>query len=485
MSEFEEREKARDTIMAILMRKCGSIQNDEGTINQETATEFFDNLTITLSGMGLNPLTGDGYKGLEEYMEKDPNDINSVTTGSGIKASKVIANDTERWENAIKAPGRTANDVVPPPMTEIEANEMADRLNFNTARILGGKEAVLQSIITSFGKNATNAHTLQPNSNKIKELDDINLYELKEGIISSAERVSFNSARGGVIDLFKTTFNWEHPAATNVTALVTKAALLEPAGINVNKALIVLIIMSEWEKASKASGSWADDLKNGFRTVRSLYAVDHEHNDDSYKVVMEHLNKADKNRNLSDAPPPDNSAGEAHAVYDTYLQDLLQESESESELEEESDDESVAYSASSDSESSVDTKSARCAIKEKEKKKLAREAAAKKKKKEEEKAKKAKAKEAKEAKKDKKKKKKEKGVVNKDCKHCTTHRRFGSHPDVPEKKCRFNPKAKVWRPKWVCDLIEVKYIKRELFSEEDGGYPPLEDSDASSGSDSE
>ena len=122
-----------------------------------------------------------------------------------------------------------------------------------------------------------------------------------------------------------------------------------------------------------------------------------------------------------------------------------------------------------------------------EKKKLAREAAAKKKKKEEEKAKKAKAKEAKEqAKKDKKKKKKEKkGVVNADCKHCTTHRRFGSHPDVPEKKGRFNPKAKVWRPKWVCDLLDVKYIKRELFTEENGGYPPLEDSDASSGSDSE
>ena len=37
---------------------------------------------------------------------------------------------------------------------------------------------------------------------------------------------------------------------------------MEPVGIKVTKALIVLIIMSEWEKASKASGSWADDLKN-------------------------------------------------------------------------------------------------------------------------------------------------------------------------------------------------------------------------------
>ena len=59
MSEFEEREKARDTIMAILMRKCGSIQNDEGTINQEIATEYFDTLTSTLSGLGVNAWTGD------------------------------------------------------------------------------------------------------------------------------------------------------------------------------------------------------------------------------------------------------------------------------------------------------------------------------------------------------------------------------------------------------------------------------------------
>ena len=230
-------------------------------------------------------------------------------------------------------------------------------------------------------------------------------------------------------------------------------------------------------------GGWPQEWK--CRIVRATYAVDHEHDDNSYKVVMAHLNKADKNRNLSDAPPPDDSAGEAHAIYKTYLQDLLQESESESELEEESDDESLAYSASSDSESSVDTKSVRRALNEKEKKKLAREAAAKKK--EEEKTKKAKAKEAKAAKeqakkdKKKKKKKKEKGVVNSDCKYCATHRRFGSHSDVPKKKCRVNPKAKVWRPKWVCDLLDVKYIKRELFTEENVGYPPLEDSDALSG----
>ena len=197
-------------------------------------------------------MTGDKFKGLEEYMEKTPNEINQVKTGSGIKARQVIEKDTERWEKAIAVMERKETDTVPPPMTEIEANEIADRHTFNNAHIVGGKEAILQHIITTFGKTATNAHTLQPNSNKVKELDDINLYELKEGIISSAERVSFNSARGGLINLFKTTFNWGHTAAT---ALVTKAALLEPAGIKVTKALIVLIIMSEWEKASKASGS--------------------------------------------------------------------------------------------------------------------------------------------------------------------------------------------------------------------------------------
>ena len=89
MSKFDEREKAREIILAILTRKCSLEQNEEGgPINQEIATEFFDNVTNTLGGMGLNPLTGDGYKGLEEYMEKDPNEINSVKTGPGINQGK-------------------------------------------------------------------------------------------------------------------------------------------------------------------------------------------------------------------------------------------------------------------------------------------------------------------------------------------------------------------------------------------------------------
>ena len=149
----------------------------------------------------------------------------------------------------------------------------------------------------------------------------------------------------------------------------------------------------------------------------------------------------------------------------SYINDLLEESDTEDEVEEESVIES-AYSTSSYSESSVDSKSARHALKEKEKK--ARKLA--------EQMKKSKKKKAKEE---------QSKTVNLHCKHCTKHRRRGSHPAIPEKKYRFNLKAKVLRQKWISDLLGLEYKGRDIFSEEDTGYPPLEEADASSGSGSD
>ena len=149
-----------------------------------------------------------------------------------------------------------------------------------------------------------------------------------------------------------------------------------------------------------------------------------------------------------------------YVAHESYINTFLEESDTESE-----DELERAFAVNSDTESedsSVDTKAARRdALKDKKKK----EAAAIKKKKEATAPKK-------------------KGTVNRDCKHCKTHRRWAKHPNIPEKKCRFNPKAKVWRPKWVAELLDVEYKTRDLFTEENGGYPPLDESDAS-GSDSE
>ena len=166
-----------------------------------------------------------------------------------------------------------------------------------------GSHPTVQHIVNCFGEDATKAHTLQPNSNKNKELDEINLHELKQSIIKNAESVSLATRLESVRSLLDSPFDWGKTVEANVTdLLLTKAAHLETMGIKIPKPLIVLVVMAQWEKAVKSDGTWADDLRYEFRNVRALYAVDHEHDDALYKVVLEHLNKADKKRNTSAMP---------------------------------------------------------------------------------------------------------------------------------------------------------------------------------------
>jgi hypothetical protein len=47
------------------------------------------------------------------------------------------------------------------------------------------------------------------------------------------------------------------------------------------------------------------------------------------------------------------------------------------------------------------------------------------------------------------------------CKHCVKHGGNGyaqaAPKNIPHDKCNFNPKYKGWRPKWVCNKLEIKY----------------------------
>jgi hypothetical protein len=52
------------------------------------------------------------------------------------------------------------------------------------------------------------------------------------------------------------------------------------------------------------------------------------------------------------------------------------------------------------------------------------------------------------------------------CKHCKKFKRRNQHPDYPPEQCFWNTKMLAWRPRWVCDEMEIKYKPRHTF--EDG-----------------
>ena len=49
------------------------------------------------------------------------------------------------------------------------------------------------------------------------------------------------------------------------------------------------------------------------------------------------------------------------------------------------------------------------------------------------------------------------------CKHCQKFKRCTPHPNTPTKDCFWNPKLKVFRPRTVCDEMELPYVPRYKF----------------------
>ena len=469
MTDFKTKADTCEAFLASI--KHITLQTKNGTYSDGDVKEFFEEILVPVK-QNFNELTSEGKKGLEELFSKTSNPINSIKSTSGARVKDIINKDQARYDKE-KLAWTVGQPHPTPVITLSEGNEATDRDNNNISRVLGIKKALKEHIQNQAGTAATNSVILKANSNKEKELDDIDLEELKKATIACARRSTYNSTHELIVTVMMQQFDYRITVAQNMEIVLSQAKEMEAFGITFPKTMLASLILSNTERASK-NGLWAVDFKDSLKAIRGKYPTTFVHDVNSIKFIMEEMATADENRNLSDAPPPEEMKDVEEANYvahESYINTFLEESDTESE-----DELERAFAVNSDTESedsSVDTKAARRdALKKKKKKKAAalkdkkkKEAAAIKKKKEATAPKK-------------------KGTVNRDCKHCKTHRRWAKHPNIPEKKCRFNPKAKVWRPKWVAELLDVEYKTRDLFTEENGGYPPLDESDAS-GSDSE
>ena len=53
------------------------------------------------------------------------------------------------------------------------------------------------------------------------------------------------------------------------------------------------------------------------------------------------------------------------------------------------------------------------------------------------------------------------------CKHCKKYKRRNQHPNIPEEECFWNKKYTGYRPKGVCDEMEIKFIPRHRFEDDE------------------
>ena len=162
---------------------------------------------------------------------------------------------------------------------------------------------------------------------------------------------------------------------------------------------------------------------------------------------MTEFAKADSVRTLKDALVPGTAT--ANSVADTIEQlktmtsDILHDPYDEYDNDDTVSDYNTAYSATTD-DSSTDTKSHNT----------------------QRSCKGCKAKEVDDSTKTKEKKRKKS-----DCPHCKKFNQCRPQPNVPKDKCLWNKKNKGWRPRTVCDKLEVEFKPRSKFTAKLGGYP--------------
>jgi hypothetical protein len=179
--------------------------------------------------------------------------------------------------------------------------------------------------------------------------------------------------------------------------------------------------------------------------IRTTYAYNYKHNKVSLKVILAELAKAHLVRTLKDAPPPGTAM--ANLVADTIKQlktmtgDILHEQYNEDDTVLGYNTES-AFGATTD-DSSVDTKSRKSKRKKKGRKAKDTDEAG--------------------AKETKKKKKN-------DCPHCKKFNRRRPHPNILKEKCFWNKKYKGYRPRTVCDELEIKFKPQSKFTAKLGGH---------------
>jgi hypothetical protein len=148
-------------------------------------------------------------------------------------------------------------------------------------------------------------------------------------------------------------FDFRKKVATNVEILKSKAAQVQAYGINIDTAMMVLIIFANVEHTQQHK--WGREFRPAMQTIRAAYPYTNKHNDASLDAILKHLAAADSVRALREAPKTNTEAANAVSNEYTLLQQMMQEAQAQA-----NDYEENAFAAAqSDSDSSTERSSHR------------------------------------------------------------------------------------------------------------------------------
>ena len=407
-----------------------TLEKDEtGQYQHDAAVKYIELIKRELRGM-FNLL--DRQNGMFLLGDKTTNKINSIKSTDAYDATDILRQSKQKAEKE----SRSLGAVVTPDITaRSDAQEEADRRNQYSQAVVGVKEGVTDAIIAAVGTDVTDLVLRDADGNSHKSVDDYKLHELFEAIIDGANRPKAPDVLAQFLDVASMQFDFRKKIGTNVETLKAKAAKVQSYGIKIDTAILVLTIFANIERA--VPHEYGREFRPAMQAIRKKYNYDYQHDDASLTDILQELAAADSVRILKEAPEPE--IGSAHAVDEqmTLLQQMMQQASIPP-----TTDYEEAMAAQSDSESSADTKR-RSRSKSRNSRGGGRRGQS-----------------------------RGRGGGNRPknkCKHCKRMAPYARKH--PENKCHWNKDWKGYRPKHICDELELKFKPRIKFSSEMGGYP--------------
>lgn len=417
------RTQVRDLVNEIPLHR-----NDNGQYNHDDITVFVSGIERQFKGL-FNPLQPG--QGLSRLLEQGPNVLVRLKSTDMADATAILKKSAE---DATKLFQQTKVDAdkVPVYNTRADAQDEADRRNYAIQATIGAKEGAVEAITNKVGSDITDSVLRNADGNDNKGVDEYTLYDVIQAAIQGAIRPNMSEILTQKVAVINYRFDFRKKVATNMEVLRAKVNRVTSYGITHDETELALTLLANIDYATHHD--WGREFRPAMQEIRKQFSYNHKHDATSVATILTELAAADAIRTLTDAPEP--STESANSVQDSVsiYQDLMQA---------QNDYDESAFAVHSDSDSSTSVKP---------RKKYSRS------------------------------KSRDKGrgrsksrdtpkSVNTDCPACAEYKRRRRHPNVPNDKCFWNKKYKGFRPKWICDEMEVKYKGRHKFSADMGGYP--------------
>ena len=430
LARAQSKTAAAQAIQAIplLRNSNGQYQHDAG----EKA------ITAILSYLRACFNSSQSGQGMFALSERATNSLTSIKSTDCITTDSILRDATAA---AVLATGDT--QAVQTKYTRSEARDEADSQNYAIQATIGTKEGTAEGITALVGSAITD-QILKNVDGTPKTVDEYHLYELIQAVRDGAIRPEHHDILRLAKNVIEFQFDWRKKIQANLEQLKVLIERGKSSGLNLDVTFIVSVLLANLHSA--VQHDWGRDLFESHQKIRKQYPHGTTHTTTSLQVIMTELTAADNARDPSNAPAPTkSSAYAANEAFDNssiatdplnYLSSLMQDT----------DYEESAFGATNNSDSSIESKkSTKSTTRNKPNRRGGRS------------------------------KSKDRGTKtpatsdkwqNNPCKHCKKFKRRNQHPDYPTEQCFWNTKMLAWRPRWVCDEMEVKYKPRHTF--EDG-----------------